>query len=181
MKHYVDFLHTAANLTEEERMVYDTVHEFVNKRVKPDIADYYERGEFPMHLIGEMGELGLLGATLSDFGGGGLSNVAYGLINQELERGDSGLRSFASVQSALVIYPIHSFGSEEQKERYLPGLVSGEKVGCFGLTEPDFGSNPGGMRTRAVRKGDNWILNGTKMWITQRFDCRRCSGLGKNG
>ena len=166
MKHYVDFLHTAANLTEEERMVYDTVHEFVNRRVKPEIADYYERGEFPLHLIGEMGELGLLGPTLSDFGGPGLSNVAYGLINQELERGDSGLRSFASVQSSLVIYPIHAFGSTQQKKRYLPGLMSGKKVGCFGLTEPDFGSNPGGMRTRAVRKGDGWILNGTKMWIT---------------
>lgn len=166
MKHYVDFLHTENNLTEEERMVYDTVHDFVNERVKPDIATHYEAGRFPEHLIREMGELGFYGPTLSDFGGAGLSNVAYGLINQELERGDSGLRSFASVQSALVIYPIHSFGSDEQKERFLPGLMTGETIGCFGLTEPDFGSNPGGMRTRAVRDGDNWILNGAKMWIT---------------
>ena len=166
MKHYVDFLHTENNLTEEERMGYDTVHEFVNARVKPDIATYYEDGRFPAHLIREMGELGFYGPTLSDFGGAGLSNVAYGLINQELERGDSGLRSFASVQSALVIYPIHAFGSDEQKERFLPGLMTGESIGCFGLTEPDFGSNPGGMRTRAVRDGDNWILNGAKMWIT---------------
>ena len=166
MKHYVDFLQLADRFTEEERMVYDTVHEFVMERVKPDIATWYENGEFPMHLIREMGELGLYAPTLSDFGGPGLSNVAYGLINQELERGDSGLRSFVSVQSSLVIYPIHAFGSEEQKNRYLPGLMSGEQVGCFGLTEPDFGSNPGGMRTRAVRKGNDWVLNGAKMWIT---------------
>jgi len=166
MKHYVDFLQLADLFTEEERMVYDTVHEFVMERVKPDIAEWYENGSFPMHLIREMGELGLYAPTLSDFGGAGLSNVAYGLINQELERGDSGLRSFVSVQSSLVIYPIHAFGSEEQKNRFLPGLMSGETVGCFGLTEPDFGSNPGGMRTRAVRKGNEWVLNGAKMWIT---------------
>ncbi len=166
MKNYTDFLQIAALLSDEERMVYETVHEFVRDRVKPEIADWYEKGTFPEHLISEMGDLGLLGATLHDFGGAGLSNVAYGLINQELERGDSGLRSFASVQSALVIYPIHTFGSDDQKKRYLPDLTAGKKVGCFGLTEPDFGSNPGGMRTRAVRKGDRWILNGSKMWIT---------------
>lgn len=166
MKNYTDFLQITAMLTEEERMVYDTVHEFVRDRVKPEIGDWYEKGTFPEHLIREMGDLGLLGPTLDAFGGSGLSNVAYGLINQELERGDSGLRSFASVQSGLVIYPIYTFGSDEQKKRYLPDLMSGKMVGCFGLTEPDFGSNPGGMRTRAVRKGDRWILNGSKMWIT---------------
>ncbi len=166
MKNYTDFLQIATLLNDEERMVYETVHEFVRDRVKPEIAEWYEDGTFPQHLIPEMGNLGLLGATLHDFGGAGLSNVAYGLINQELERGDSGLRSFASVQSALVIYPIHTFGSDEQKNRYLPDLTAGRKVGCFGLTEPDFGSNPGGMRTRAVRKGNTWILNGSKMWIT---------------
>ena len=166
MREFTDFSDIEKHLSDEERMVYETVHAFVEEKIKPDIADYFERGEFPTHLIREMGELGFLGATLQDFGGAGLSNVAYGLINQELERGDSGIRSFASVQSALVIYPIHSFGSEEQKKRFLPNLVQGQTVGCFGLTEPDFGSNPGGMRTRAVKKGDAWILNGTKMWIT---------------
>lgn len=166
MREFTDFSDIEKHLSDEERMVYETVHAFVEEKIKPDIADYFERGEFPTHLIREMGDLGFLGATLQDFGGAGLSNVAYGLINQELERGDSGIRSFASVQSALVIYPIHSFGSEEQRKRFLPDLVQGQKVGCFGLTEPDFGSNPGGMRTRAVKKGDTWILNGTKMWIT---------------
>ncbi len=166
MRNYPDFLKIEDLLTEEEKLVYDTVHQFVNNEVKPIIADYFERGEFPLHLIKKLGELGFLGSTLSEYGGAGLSNVAYGLINQELERGDSGLRSFVSVQSSLVIYPIYTFGSEEQKEKYLPGLISGELVGCFGLTEPDFGSNPGGMKTNAVRKGDKWILNGSKMWIT---------------
>jgi len=166
MRGYQDFLHLADLLTEEERMVYDTVHDFVEKRIRPEIADWYESGTFPVHLIPEMGELGLLGATVDRFGGAGLSNVAYGLINQELERGDSGIRSFASVQSALVIYPILTFGSPEQQARWVPDLIAGRKVGCFGLTEPDFGSNPGGMRTRAVRSGDHWVLNGAKMWIT---------------
>ena len=166
MRNFPDFLNIEDLLTEEEKLVYDTVHQFVNKEVKPIIADYFERGDFPVHLIKKLGELGFLGSTLSEYGGAGLSNVAYGLINQELERGDSGLRSFVSVQSSLVIYPIYAFGSEEQKEKYLPGLISGDIVGCFGLTEPDFGSNPGGMKTNAVKKGDKWILNGSKMWIT---------------
>lgn len=166
MRNYPDFLKIENLLTEEEKLVYDTVHQFVNKEVKPIIADYFERGEFPLHLIKKLGELGFLGSTLNEYGGAGLSNVAYGLINQELERGDSGLRSFVSVQSSLVIYPIYAYGSEKQKERYLPGLINGELVGCFGLTEPDFGSNPGGMKTNAVKKGDKWILNGSKMWIT---------------
>ncbi len=166
MRNYPDFLKIEELLTEEEKLVYNTVHDFVNKEVKPIIADYFERGEFPIHLVKQLGELGFLGSTLNEYGGAGLSNVAYGLINQELERGDSGLRSFVSVQSSLVIYPIYTFGSEEQKKKYLPGLISGELIGCFGLTEPDFGSNPGGMKTNAVKKGDKWILNGAKMWIT---------------
>ncbi|BBB33169.1 glutaryl-CoA dehydrogenase [Thermotomaculum hydrothermale] len=166
MRNYPDFLKIEDLLTEEERLVYDTVHDFVSNEVKPIIADYFERGEFPIHLVKQLGELGFLGSTLSEYGGAGLSNVAYGLINQELERGDSGLRSFVSVQSSLVIYPIYEFGSEEQKKKYLPGLIDGNLIGCFGLTEPDFGSNPGGMKTYAVKKGDKWILNGTKMWIT---------------
>ena len=166
MRNYPDFLKIEEMLTDEEKLVYDTVHQFVNKEVKPIIADYFERGEFPIHLVKQLGELGFLGSTLSEYGGAGLSNVAYGLINQELERGDSGLRSFVSVQSSLVIYPIYAFGSEEQKEKYLPGLINGDLIGCFGLTEPDFGSNPGGMKTSAVKKGDKWILNGSKMWIT---------------
>ncbi len=166
MRNYPDFLKIEELLTEEEKLVYNTVHDFVNKEVKPIIADYFERGEFPIHLVKQLGELGFLGSTLNEYGGAGLSNVAYGLINQELERGDSGLRSFVSVQSSLVIYPIYTFGSEEQKKKYLPGLISGELIGCFGLTEPDFGSNPGGMKTNAVKKGDRWILNGAKMWIT---------------
>jgi len=166
MKDYPDFLKIEELLTDEEKLVYHTAHDFVNKEVKPIIADYFERGEFPAHLIKPLGELGFLGSTLNEYGGAGLSNIAYGLINQELERGDSGLRSFVSVQSSLVIYPIYTFGSDYQKEKFLPGLINGDLVGCFGLTEPDFGSNPGGMKTNAVKKGDKWILNGAKMWIT---------------
>ncbi len=166
MIEYVDFLRAENLLRPEEKMVYETVHSFVKERVKPDIAEHFEAGTFPIHLVREMGELGFLGPTLREYGGAGLSNVAYGLINQELERGDSGIRSFASVQSSLVIYPIDRFGSDDQKARFLPELIRGERIGCFGLTEPDFGSNPGGMRTRAVKSGNHWILNGTKMWIT---------------
>ncbi len=166
MRNYPDFLQLESLLTDEEKMVYEIAHDFVNKEIKPIISDFFEKGEFPVHLVKQLGELGFLGSTLSEYGGAGLSNVAYGLINQELERGDSGLRSFVSVQSSLVIYPIFTFGSEEQKKKYLPGLISGDLIGCFGLTEPDFGSNPGGMKTKAVKRGDKWILNGTKMWIT---------------
>ncbi len=166
MRGYPDFLKIEGLLTEDEKLVYHTVHDFVKNEVKPIIADYFERGEFPLHLVKQLGELGFLGSTLDSYGGAGLSNIAYGLINQELERGDSGLRSFVSVQSSLVIYPIYSFGSEEQKKKYLPGLINGDLIGCFGLTEPDFGSNPGGMKTNAVKKGDKWIVNGAKMWIT---------------
>ncbi len=166
MNHYVDFVNIEELLTDEEKMVLGTTNEFVMERVKPIIGDYYEKGEFPFQLVKEMASLGLFGATLNEYGGAGISNTAYGLMMQELERGDSGVRSFASVQSALVIYPIYTFGSEEQRQKYLPGLIQGEKIGCFGLTEADFGSNPGGMKTNAVKKGDRWILNGSKMWIT---------------
>ena len=139
---------------------------WVDDRILPTIEEHYENSTFPMELIPEMGELGLLGANLHGYGAAGLNNVAYGLAMQELERGDSGIRSFASVQGALVMYPIFSFGSEDQRKRYLPKLAKGELVGCYGLTEPDFGSNPGGMRTTAVDDGDSYVLNGTKMWIT---------------
>ncbi|MCP5104580.1 MAG: acyl-CoA dehydrogenase [bacterium] len=166
MKQFVDFANIEQLLTEEEKMVCQTINDFVTERVKPFIADYYEKGEFPLDYAKEMGQLGLFGATLDEYGGAGISNAAYGLMMLELERGDSGFRSFASVQSALVIYPIYTFGSKEQKEKYLPDLIKGEKIGCFGLTEADFGSNPGDMRTRAIKKGHGWLLNGSKMWIT---------------
>ncbi|NOY78047.1 MAG: acyl-CoA dehydrogenase [Calditrichaeota bacterium] len=162
----VDFLGFDALLSEEEQLVRQTVRSWVDERVLPIIEDYYEQARFPMHLIPEMGELGLLGANLHGYGAAGLNNVAYGLAMQELERGDSGIRSFASVQGALVMYPIFSFGSDDQRKRYLPKLAKGELIGCYGLTEPDFGSNPGGMRTTAVDDGDSYVLNGTKMWIT---------------
>ena len=142
------------------------MRQWVEERVLPIIEEHYEAGEFPRHLIPEMGELGLLGANLHGYGAPGLNNVAYGLAMQELERGDSGIRSFASVQGALVMFPIYSFGSESQKKKFLPELASGKLVGCYGLTEPDFGSNPGGMRTTAVDDGDSYSLNGTQMWIT---------------
>src|SRR5579859_1704381 len=153
-------------LSEEERMVRQTVREFVDAELLPVIREAWEAGKLPQSLIPKIAEMGLLGATIQGYGCAGMNSVAYGLSMQELERGDSGIRSFASVQSALVMYPIHAFGSDVQKDRLLPRLQKAELIGCFGLTEPDFGSNPGGMKTRAVRKGDRWILNGTKMWIT---------------
>jgi len=163
----VDYFATDDLLSEEERAVRDMVRDWVETEVVPIIGEHYVARSFPKALIPQMGELGFLGANLpEEYGCAGLNNVAYGLIMQELERGDSGLRSFVSVQGALVMYPIHAFGSEEQKREWLPRLASGEAIGCFGLTEPDFGSNPGGMITRAVRDGDDWILNGAKMWIT---------------
>ncbi|RMF56958.1 MAG: acyl-CoA dehydrogenase [Calditrichaeota bacterium] len=161
-----DFYQVEGSLSDEEKLVRNTVREFVEEEFMPQIRDCYRRGEFPKELIPKLGELGLLGSNLQGYGCAGLNNVAYGLINQELERGDSGLRSFVSVQSSLVMYPIHTFGSEEQKKTWLPRLAKGEAVGCFGLTEPDFGSNPGGMRTRAEQTADGWVLNGNKMWIT---------------
>jgi len=163
----IDFYDVDGLLTEEERMVRDTVRDWVEKRVMPIIADAYIERRFPTELIPEIGELGMLGANLpEEYGCAGLNNVAYGLIMQELERGDFGIRSFASVQGSLVMYPIFAFGSEEQRRTWLPRLATVEAVGCFGLTEPDYGSNPGGMITTARRTGDGWLLNGAKMWIT---------------
>ena len=162
-----DFFNITELLTEEELMIQRTAYDFVQAEFMPLIHEHYEKGTFPNEIATKLGELGFMGSSLpEESGGSGVSNVAYGLILHELERGDSGLRSFASVQGALVMYPIHAYGSEEQKSRWLPGLGAGTKVGCFGLTEPNFGSNPGGMATRCKRDGDDWILNGNKMWIT---------------
>src|SRR5678816_2330259 len=163
----VDFLAFDSLLSEEERAVRDTVRAWVDEHLMPVIGDAYIKGEFPKHLIPGMAELGLFGANLpEEYGCAGLNNVAYGLIMQELERGDSGIRSFASVQGGLVMYPIYAFGSDEQKQHWLPRLAQGQEIGCFGLTEPDFGSNPGGMITTARETKDGWVLNGAKMWIT---------------
>jgi glutaryl-CoA dehydrogenase len=161
-----DFFDLARHYSAEERSIRDTVRAFVDARILPNIANHWEHGTFPTEIIPEIGELGLLGCNLQGYGCAGLSDVGYGLAMQELERGDSGLRSFASVQGSLVMYPIHTFGSEEQKTRLLPKMAKGEIIGCFGLTEPDFGSNPGGMRTVAIDDGDSYVLNGTKRWIT---------------
>ncbi len=163
----VDFLHLDELLSDEERMARDSVREFVTKEFLPRIQEHVRRdGSFPMELVPAMAALGLFGANLSGHGCAGMNNVAYGLVMQELERGDSGLRSFASVQGSLCMYPIHAYGSDAQKERWLPAMAAGEAIGCFGLTEPDFGSFAQGMRTRAQRRGGAWILNGTKRWIT---------------
>ena len=163
----VDFYDISGLLTEEERAVRDTVRQWVDDRLMPIIGDCYVEGRFPKELIPGMAELGMLGANLPEaYGCAGLNSVAYGLIMQELERGDSGIRSFASVQGALVMYPIYAFGSEEQKRRWLPALAAGTAIGCFGLTEPDFGSNPAGMITTARQTAEGWVLNGAKMWIT---------------
>jgi glutaryl-CoA dehydrogenase len=163
-----DLFNIDAGLTEEERAVRDSVRAFVDEKVLPIIGQCHVDGRFPKELIAEMGENGYFGANLpEEYGCAGLNNVMYGLIMQELERGDSGIRSFASVQGALVMYPIYAFGSEEQKKHYLPKMAKGEIIGCFGLTEPDYGSNPAGMITRAKEQPDgSWILNGAKMWIT---------------
>ena len=161
-----DFFGIDDLLTEDERMIRDTVRDWVSERVIPAIGDHYLAGTFPKEWITEMGELGLLGAGVEGYGCAGLGAVAYGLILQELERGDSGLRSFCSVQGSLVMWPILTYGSEAQKDRWLPPMGTGEAIGCFGLTEPDHGSDPGGMVTRAEKKGDKYILNGAKMWIT---------------
>ncbi len=153
-------------LSEEERLVRDTVRKFVRERVLPIIGEHFEAGTFPKELIPALAELGLLGMHLQGYGCAGMSAVCYGLACQELEAGDSGLRSFVSVQGSLAMFPIYAFGSEEQKQRWLPRMARGEAIGCFGLTEPDFGSDPAGMRTSARRDGDCYVLNGTKMWIT---------------
>jgi len=162
----VDFLGFDGLLSDDERLVRDTARKFIEDNLVPIIEQCNRDGRFPRELIQPMGELGFFGANLHGYGCAGMSNVEYGLMTQELERGDSGVRSFVSVQSALVMYPIYTFGSDEQKDRWLPGMAKGEKLGCFGLTEPDFGSNPGGMRTRAKKDGSEYVLNGEKMWIT---------------
>jgi glutaryl-CoA dehydrogenase len=155
-----------ASLSEEERLVQASVRRFVRERYLPRAAELYEKEEFPRDLIGEIGEMGLLGASLSGYGCAGMSPVAYGLVLEELEYGDSGLRSFVSVQGSLAMFAIHAYGSEAQKQRYLPDMAKGKLIGCFGLTEPDSGSDPGSLATRARRDGSDWVLNGTKMWIT---------------
>ncbi len=162
----VDYYGIDDLLSEDERMVRDTVRDFVDKSFMAGITKHYRDGTFPMEIIPQLGELGLLGPTIQGYDCAGMNSISYGLICQELERGDSGLRSFASVQSSLVMFPIYAFGSEAQKQKYLPQLASGKMIGCFGLTEPDYGSNPGGMITRARKKGDSYVLNGAKMWIT---------------
>ena len=162
----LDFLDLDRLLGEEERLIRDTTRSFVHDRVLPEVAGWFERGELPRELAKELGDLGLLGMHLQGYGCAGTNAVSYGLACLELEAGDSGARSFVSVQGSLAMYPIWRYGSEEQKRRWLPAMAAGEVIGCFGLTEPDFGSNPAGMRTSARRDGGDWLLNGTKMWIT---------------
>ena len=162
----VDFYNLDQHLTEEELMIRDLVRDWVDEEVLPIIEDYYTKGTFPLELIPKIGEMGLFGCNLAGYECAGLSNVAYGVVCQELERGDSAIRSCVSVQGSLSMYPIHAFGTEEQKNKYLPGMAKGELIGCFGLTEPDHGSDPAGMETKAVEDGDSYILNGAKMWIT---------------
>ena len=162
----LDLLDIEGLLSEEERLVRDTVRAFVGGKVIPIIEKHFKEGSFPAHLIPEMARMGLLGSNLEGYGCAGLNNVAYGLIMQELERGDSGVRSFVSVQGGLCMYPIRTFGSDRQKERWLPAMARGEAIGCFGLTEPDAGSDPASMRTRAVKRQDRYVLNGAKAWIT---------------
>jgi glutaryl-CoA dehydrogenase len=162
----VDFVEFDSLLSDDERLVRDTTRKFIEENLVPIIEDCNRAGRFPRELVKPMADLGFFGASLKGYGCAGMSNVEYGLVMQEMERGDSGVRSFVSVQSALVMYPIYTFGSDEHKEKWLPALQKGEKLGCFGLTEPDFGSNPGGMRTRAKKTADGYVLNGEKMWIT---------------
>src|ERR1700758_1574995 len=162
----VDFIGFDALLSEDERLVRDTARRFIEDNLIPIIEECNREGRFPRELVKPMGEMGFFGANLHGYGCAGMSNVEYGLVTQEMERGDSGIRSFVSVQSALVMYPIYTFGSDEQKQRWLPAMAKGEKLGCFGLTEPDAGSNPDAMRTRAVQDGDGSLLSGEKMWIT---------------
>jgi len=162
-----DFCNVFEGLSDEELLIQKTAHEFVKNEFLPLVVDAYNQGTFPKSLIPRMGELGFFGSTLPQkYGGNEISQLAYGLIMQELEKGDSGLRSFCSVQNGLVIYPIYQYGSQEQKDRWLPSLCSGETIGCFGLTESNHGSDPGGMKTKAVKDGDDWIISGSKMWIT---------------
>src|SRR5664279_2138965 len=162
----VDFIEFDSLLNDDERLVRDTTRKFIEDNLVPIIEECNRAGRFPRELVKPMADLGFFGASLKGYGCAGMSNVEYGLVMQEMERGDSGVRSFVSVQSALVMYPIYTFGSDEQKNTWLPALQKGEKIGCFGLTEPDFGSNPGGMRMRARKVGKEYVLNGEKMWIT---------------
>ena len=163
----LDFYRIDDELADEERIVRDTVRDFVEREFLPKIVEHVRQdGSFPMELVPQMADLGLFGANLKGYGCAGMNAVAYGLVMQELERGDSGLRSFSSVQGGLCMYPIHAYGTEKQKDRWLPAMARGEVIGCFGLTEPDYGSDPGGMLSRAERRGNSWILNGTKRWIT---------------
>src|SRR3984957_8579728 len=162
----VDYLLIDSLFNEQELLVRQTARQFVDERLMPVIRDCFRDARFPTELIPELGRLGFLGANIEGYGCAGMSNVEYGLVMQEIERGDSGLRSFVSVQSALVMYPILTFGRDEQKQRWLPKLQSGEAIGCFGLTEPGFGSNPAGMVTSARREGAEWVLDGEKAWIT---------------
>lgn len=162
----LDLLDIRAEFSDDERMVQETVARFVDDKAIPLMQEAFETHRFPAELVPQIAELGLLGSTIEGYDCAGLNSICYGLICQELERGDSGLRSFVSVQSSLVMFPIHAYGSDEQKDRWLPALARGEAIGCFGLTEPHGGSDPGNMKTRAKRDGDDWILNGAKMWIT---------------
>ena len=162
----LDLYDIRSELSEDEVMVKDSVGRFVDDRVIPLMREAFEQHSFPMDLVGEVAGLGLFGSSIEGYDCAGLNGVSYGLICQELERGDSGLRSFVSVQSSLVMFPIHAYGSDEQKERWLPAMARGEAIGCFGLTEPQGGSDPGNMKTHARRDGDDWIINGSKMWIT---------------
>lgn len=163
---HVDLMDLNSLLTEEERMVRDSVRKFVQTRFLPHVEEYYREGTFPQELIPEMGRLGYFGVNQEGYGCAGMSQLAYGLVSEELEAGDAGLRSVVSVQSSLAMYAIRSFGTEDQRQQWIPRLVTGEKIACFGLTEPDFGSNPGGMRTKAQKTGNGYVLNGSKMWIT---------------
>lgn len=163
----VDFYNIDSLLTDEEKLTRDSVRDFIEERLIPIIEDCYEKARFPTEIVKPLGDLGVLGASLpTEYGCAGLGAVAYGLVIQEIERGDSGIRSFSSVQGSLAMYPIYAFGSEEQKRKWLPAMAKGDKIGCFGLTEPDFGSNPAGMVTRAKRTEKGWLLNGSKAWIT---------------
>ena len=162
----LDLYDVAGSLTDEERMVRDATARLVDEKVLPVIQKHFEEHTFPRDLVPEIASLGLLGSSITGYGCAGMNSVSYGLICQELERGDSGIRSFVSVQSSLVMYPIHAYGSEAQREKYLPRMATGELIGCFGLTEPHGGSDPGNMKTHAKRRGKDWVLNGSKMWIT---------------
>ena len=166
MPESMDFYAIRDSLSDDERQIQDVVRRWVDERVLPIIGDCFEKERFPSELVPEMAEMGLFGPTIKGYGCAGLNSVMYGLIMQVLERGDSGIRSFASVQSSLCMFPILTYGSDEQKERWLPKMGKGEVIGCFGLTEPDGGSDPGQMKTKAVRDGSDWIISGAKMWIT---------------